>query len=120
MKRWVAAMALMAFFAQAQAHDPWDNADRALLVGSSAAWIVDWGQSRWIAKHPEYRETNRILGDHPSVGRVNAYFVTMLVGNYIVADALPSPLRKMWLGGTIVIEANTAARNYGIGVRMAW
>ncbi len=36
---------------------------------------IDWLQTLYIAKHPlEYFEVNFILGKHPTVQRVTAYF----------------------------------------------
>jgi hypothetical protein len=81
---------------------------------------TDWAQTRTIAKNPQdFRETNKLLGEHPSVGKVNNYFATTAVGHALLMNALPPEWRKWAQYGTIGLEAGVAGRNklkFGIGM----
>ena len=90
----------------------------------AAAWLttmaVDWGQTRYIARHPgEFREANPFLPHHPSMSDVNRHFV---IGNLIMFGAahyLPqyrSTLLKVWLA----IGVGATAHNAAIGVRISF
>ena len=42
--------------------------------------VIDWAQTLMIARHPHrWREQNPILGPHPTVAQVHAYFVAVMV-----------------------------------------
>jgi hypothetical protein len=101
--------------------EPWDTTDKVLGITSTTLLIVDWGQTRYIAKHPElYQENNVILGKHPSVGRVNAYFGTVIVGNLLLADWLSTRNRKLWLGTVTAVELVVTAHNRNIGIKLSF
>lgn len=111
---------LLLLFVPSLAFAQWTNEERAWLAASSAALAADWAQTRYIAQHPQqFHELNPVLGLHPSVGRVNNYFLGALVGNYLVADYL-SGQRRNWLVGVTVLEGVVVARNMGLGVRMSF
>lgn len=112
-----AAMALLAGCGST----PWSTTDKALLAGSTAALVVDWGQTRYIAQHPEVMgESNRALGEHPSTGRVNAYFASMIAANALVASVLPEGWRSMWLGSVMAFQIVVISNNASAGVGIAW
>ena len=82
---------------------------------------LDWAQTRQIAKSPHetVSETNPILGRHPSVGRVNNYFLATGLGHYGLSKILPPDLAKLFQYGTIGLEAATTGRNklkYNLGL----
>ena len=110
---------LVLFSSHAYAGDPWDRTDKVLGVGAATMLMIDWGQTRYIAKHPErYTETNRILGEHPSVGSVNNYFLAVGIGSYFLANALPSEYRKAMLAGAIAVDIYYTKRNRGLGIKV--
>ncbi len=116
-------VAFILFFAvpsRAQFLNDWSTLDKTLLVTSTAANVVDWGQTRTIAKNPDlWRETNPYLGDHPSVSQVNNYFVARLILVPILAHYLPeyrTTILSIWL----VIGVGYSGHNHGIGLRMTW
>jgi hypothetical protein len=79
--------------------------------------IVDWGQTRYIAQHPDaYKETNPHIGLHPSTKRVNAYFAGYTAGTLLLANWLGPTNRKLLLGGMAIYELQLIGRNYSIGV----
>jgi len=119
-----------------------------MTVASFAAWVfmnsmllLDWGQTRTIAMErtqgytwsnpdgsggtiyggkPKYTEINPILGDHPSVGRVNRYFAASLVINNAVYFLLPEKWRNYYALGVGTIEAGFVLHNNFAGVRISW
>lgn len=96
----------------------WDKPDAFLLGTSVTLLVVDWSQTRYIASHPDqFHEKNRFLGVHPSISKVNRYFVANVVGTVGVAMVLPSRWRKFWLGGVSVIEISAVRNNRSIGIK---
>lgn len=97
----------------------WSTQDKVLFATSSVLLVADWAQTRHIARNPDrFFEKNPILGEHPSVGRVNTYFATTLVLNYIVTDALPPKWRTAYQAGLIGVELYVVGNNKRIGIRM--
>jgi len=82
--------------------------------------ITDWGQTRYIAHHPqEYRESfNPVLGEHPSIGRVDAWFVGALVVNNGVMIALPKKYRPYYAGAVTAVETHFVISNNHIGIKI--
>lgn len=68
----------------------------------------------------EYRETNPILGNHPTSAQVNLYFAATAIAHVLIADALPSDYRKAFQYVTIGIESAVVVRNYQIGIRVGF
>jgi hypothetical protein len=103
--------------------DQWDQTDKVLATVTLTATLLDWGQTRYIAKHPQpdpnrdpYHEKNPILGKHPSTAKVDRYFVGAIAIGGLIAHHLPSRQRKYFLGGVAVVEICVAARNRSIGI----
>lgn len=102
-----------------RAADDWDKTDYALGAAALAVTAVDWGQTRYIARHPaRFQETNAILGPHPSLGAVNTYFISAIALGAVIAHHLPRQQRKWFLGGIAVVEIVVTHRNYRLGVGM--
>ena len=92
--------------------------------------VVDWGQTRDIAKRPdEYYEKNTWLGEHPSVDEVNQYMIISAVLHLGISWVLPNNIefkvfdysinpRTIWQCITIVGTASTVSHNHSIGLRM--
>jgi hypothetical protein len=104
----------------AQSLSDWSTLDKTLLVASTATNVVDWGQTRTIAMNPDqWRERNPLLGDHPSVGRVNTYFISRLILIPVLAHYLPeyrTAILSLWLA----IGVGYSGHNHIIGLRMTW
>ena len=116
MRRLLVALALAASPAAAE---DWDTADKILGVTAATLVITDWGQTRYIAKHPElYREKNILLGEHPSVRKVDVYFSGLLIGGYLLADWLPSSERKTFLSIVSIIWFKATRDNKQLGVKV--
>jgi len=103
------------------ASEPWDKTDRVLGYTALGVAVADWGQARYIADNPgKFKDRNPFLGEHPSRAKVNAYFIGAIGGGYLIADGLPSKYRKLFLGGTAVLEISVVHENRSIGVGFRW
>lgn len=110
--------------------DDWTREDTYTQAALTALLIVDWGQTRYLVKHPidpkqpdgtyNWRAEgyNRFLGEHPSIGRVNNYHVAVLAGHAAISTLLPPGWRKGWQYVWIGIESDTVYRNHHIGLRV--
>ena len=115
MKRFAAAV-LLALALPAHAGD-WSYGDTRREAIYLTLHALDWAQTRTIARHPErWTERNPILGEHPSVGRVDRYFALTAVGHVGVAHALPPEWRKWFQRSTITLEAVIVGRNRHLGI----
>jgi len=92
------------------------NTSSALLLH-----VVDWGQTLWIADPKNGRtETNLILGEHPSRGEVNQYFLLSGIAHVAIANWLPTKTelfgitmnpRRIWQATRIGIEIDVVNGN---------
>ena len=130
--RWLFLLLVLSGAARAEGLnlDPWTREDTYRQAALTALLVVDWGQTRYLVKHPidpvqangtyNWRAEgyNRFLGEHPSLGRVNSYFLAAIVGHAAISYVLPCSLRHGWQYVWIGIEANTVERNHHIGIKM--
>lgn len=108
----------------------WDTTDTLFQVTYTAIHVIDWGQTVYTARNPrKYEEENNILGGHPTVGKVNSYFIITGIGHAVVSWALPKkiniagfnvPIRNIWQATWICIEAGQVQNNYRIGVKVSF
>jgi hypothetical protein len=109
----------------------WTKADKIGEIMALTALTADYLQTRYIASHgDEYRETNFILGEHPSKGQVNAYFAGLAAFNVGTSIILPSKIvigndivlkpRLMWQTSTFLGHGYAVMSNYNLGVGMEW
>lgn len=106
----------------------WGKEDAALLILE----LIDWGQSRTIAteKYPEgwvsandgtkyiYSEKNPLLGDHPSLEKVDIYFSLCILTNYLIAKYANEKFHKFWAYSAIIIECHAIQKNHSVGVKI--
>lgn len=116
MKMFLLVLTMLATSARA---DDWSTTDKVLGAAALTLTVADWLQTRQIAREPlKWQDDNAILGEHPSVARVNKYFATGIVIGAVAAYYTPAEYRKYLLGGVIAVEATAVAHNYRIGVRV--
>ena len=84
------------------------------------AIVADWGQTRYIAQHPQeyYEAFNPVLGAHPSVGKVDAWFIGALAVNNGVMVVLPKKYRPWYAGVVTAVETHFVVRNNSLGIRI--
>ena len=125
---------LLSFISSANA-EPWSKWDSALAGAAVTTIGIDWGQTRWMVKNPcinagggtdcpdPYYENGiiakRFIGEHPTTGQVDRYFLAYAATTLLVADWLSPPLRKGFLALTTVVQIGYVSHNYRIGVKMA-
>lgn len=96
----------------------WTSKDTKYQVAYTTLHVADWLQTLQIADNPDrYYEKNKVIGNHPTRGRVNTYFATTLLLHTGVSYLLPPKYRRVWQVVTIGIEGNVAVNNYNIGLR---
>lgn len=103
--------------APAIAVDEWTDAQVTKALALATLTAADWAQTRNIARHPErWHETNPILGEHPSVGRVDRYFAASALIGAAALNALPTRYRDWALNAGLVVEAGCVGHNLSLGI----
>jgi hypothetical protein len=115
------------FSSHAHAESDWTATDTAWQAAVVTTLALDWSQTRTIAKNPyKYTEMNPVLGEHPSVGRVNGYFAAVAVGHTAIAILLPPKAetfgykwnpRRVWQATTVAVEVGAIANNIVVGIK---
>lgn len=124
MNRWLfavlAALILLApSIPHAEARD-WTAAEKGLGVAALTLHMIDLGQTRHIAKSGGvFHELNPVIGRHPSVGRVNGYFLASGLLIASLAHFVPE-YRKELLMLYVGVQAANTARNFSIGLRVSF
>ena len=112
----VLSVALLAGSAQA---DDWTTADTQREAVYMVMHAMDWAQTRTIARNPDkWGEANPILGRHPPIDRVDAYFAMAALTHVAVSAALPIEYRSAWQYVSITIEAMYVMHNVSAGVNI--
>lgn len=98
----------------------WTGEELGWGAAAAAVRLADWAQTRNIVRNPDrFRETNPLIGEHPSRGRVDGAFVIGSAVLFGLAHYLPE-YRKSILRWFVVIGGGVVARNASIGVRMSF
>ncbi len=102
-----------------RADRPWSAPHIALASAFSLALWIDAAQTR-AAMARGYRETNPILGPHPSAGQVNTYTALAHLTVLGAAAALPARVRPWLLGAALAVETFTVAGSIreGVAIRL--
>lgn len=98
------------------ATDDWTREDTYRQSAIIALQIVDWGQTRYVAKHPEFHEINPLIGKHPSIGRVNNYFAISIPVNIAFSALVPSKYRSLWQTGRMMVQVSVVSYNRGVSI----
>ena len=102
--------------------DDWDNWDKSLYITHQLAKTVDMFQTQNIYRNKEYRELNPVIdsgvnkfGTH----FIPVYFLGSAVAEYIVADVLKAPYRKMFLTTGTLFTIGLIQHNKSIGLGLS-
>jgi len=103
---------------QLPARVSWTPSHTALASAFLVTLLIDAGQTRELARQGwvGFRESNPLLGERPSAGRVNSY--TALAGLSVLgaAAAAPPRLRPWLLGAAIAVQAFTIQSSVRQGI----
>ena len=91
--------------------------DRWLLAGSSALIVADWSQTVWAIRRG-WSESNPILGEHPSVGRINTLIGLGLAANVLASQIKSRPVRRAIWATVIVFEVRAVVSGQFRGARL--
>lgn len=86
------------------------------VVIVNALILADWSQTREISKNPNYIEHNPILGENPSVSKVDKYIGLGLLAYNVFALILPDKYERVLTRTLMVVEAGVVIRNNSIGI----
>ena len=87
----------------------WTPSHSALASAFLVTLMIDAAQTRQLARQGwvGFRESNPLLGERPSVGRVNSYTTLAGLGVLGAAAVAPPRLRPWLLGAAIAVQALT-------------
>lgn len=82
--------------------------------------IVDWMQTRTIAKNPDkyYEDTNFFMNKHPSLKEVNTYFIGYMMVHGMVSYVLPEKYDAVWQYVTIYDSGSAVLNNHQLGIKI--
>lgn len=104
---------------QGMAADEWSKRDIWAELAWQGLWAVDYLQTRTIAKNPDrYWEANPLLTRHPSVTKVDAYFLTLALLHLFITDRLPKEHRPIWQILSITTSVVLMVNNFSIGIKI--
>ena len=100
---------------------PWTDEQKVVAAGAGVLLAADWLQTRQIAKHPDqFQEYNPILGEHPSQGKVNLYFLVATGGLLLIADFMPNEWRTTALYAVAAVQTLAVSNNLSHGISIRW
>ena len=98
--------------------EAWTTADKYREATFLTLHTIDWLQTRTISKQQYYYEQNMVLGRHPNMDRVSAYFATTALAHYLIADQLSPEWRKGFQYICIGISGGAVLNNISLGIKV--
>lgn len=115
----LSAIILLMISSSAYAADPWTKEDTYRELAALTLRFIDYKTTLDIARSPdELSEVNPLLGEHPSVGRVNTYFAVMTVVHPVISYSLPKEYRKAFQYISIGVSGTASTINLWSGLRV--
>lgn len=99
------------------------HVNRATLVASTAALVVDWrytrgnAQREWHCGGRQFYESNPVMGWRPSTGAVDLYFAAAAALNTAVWVLMPSRYKSAVPVGVLALQAGPIMGNLAIEER---
>ena len=98
----------------------WSVSDSLAQVAVTTVTALDWGQTRYISSHPtQCQETNLFLGQHPTLGQVDTYFVSSIVAEAVLAYTAPHIVLLFGGSSLLAEKARVIAQGIMIGCEVA-
>lgn len=118
-RRCLGTIFLIAVFSGTVSASDWKEADTDRQIAYLLLHAVDWGQTRNIARNPhEYYEFNPLLGEHPSVKRVDSYMLASALTHTAISYVLPPKWREAFQQVTLSVKSGLVDHNFSIGLRI--
>ena len=90
----------------------WSKHDTYWEAAYLAIHVLDWGQTRDIARSNGYfYESNVIMGLNPTIKEVNTYFAVTGILHVVTAVALPRKYRRIFQASTMAWELGYVSGN---------
>ena len=110
------------------AADPWTRADTYRETTFQVLNIIDWGQTRYTAKHPERFKENGagaggsawLIGEHPSTTDVDRLMVMSAILHPVISYYLPHGWREAFQYVTIGMKLDATIGNASVGVKVSF
>lgn len=104
----------------ASANDEWTKEQKNWYIASNVAIIADWATTRNMTRRYDegFTERNFILGDRPSLQRLDLYFTGYLIGHYFLTDYLQGDTRLKYLKIVTFVEFGAVGNNLSVGLRL--
>lgn len=107
--------------------DEWRTSDTYRETAFQVLNIIDWGQTRYIAEHPDdfhERDSQQFIGLHPTSGRTDAFMAEIAVLHYAISRTLIYLDMPDWCAAfqyvTIGAKFNTTVNNASIGIKVSF
>ncbi len=102
----------------------WTKENSRLETTYQLLHAADVVQTLQLHNHPELREANPLLGDHPTQGKIGAFYLISAYGHAYTTDALdahvPRWACRTWQALTLVDAAEAVRHNYQLGLRFGF
>ena len=113
------------------AFDKWNTEEKIAQGVAIGLTIIDWGQTLYIADHPEqfYEKQNFLMSKHPSRSSVNLYFGLSVIGKTALVHILPRDYnlwgwnikpRRIAQSVYIGISGANVYRNYTLDIKIGF
>jgi hypothetical protein len=106
---------------QSFAHiNDWTQEQKNWYIAANVLILADWATTRNMSKRYDegYHESNTLfLNKHPSSGRIDGHFLTVLAANYFIADSLGKH-RTLYLQAYTIKQAHTVSNNLSLGLQI--
>jgi len=103
--------------------DEWTTADSYREAAFQTLNVIDWGQTRYIAEHPDQfyeKDYSGLIGSNPTTGRIDAFMAEFAVLHFVASYFLPHGWRDAFQYITIGGKLNSTINNASIGIKMSF
>ena len=88
------------------------------MISANSIIAIDYLQTLEIAQSSEWNERNPIMGEHPSTGDVNRYFVSLAIIYNVAAQFVPKKHRNKFYVAIGLGHGSAVVHNYSAGIRI--
>jgi hypothetical protein len=80
---------------------------------STSLILVDWYSTRHLIGTGHTHKINLVFCQHPTKHKVDAYFISSLFANYLIAGVIEKKYEVPYLASVVLIESYALVINYG-------